>query len=237
MSATIKEISYNILNSLRGGRSNNNEHISLKQVEFNIKHYRAMLIRRDFQRNGKITRHFEQDLGCIPLTVVNASMCCGLPLDCTVVRTTQKIPRTVRYNFMDAITHISDPTGLNTIPLIDSIAVQFLPFDRFTKNDRKAYMIEDYLYIYNPDGMDMVNVRGVLENPEEAANFDCDGSDCYDDTMAYPVSLDLVNAITDGLLQGTFMLLPRTTSDTEDDTMQAGHVPAPKQQARGKRPA
>lgn len=224
MSATLKEISYNILNMYRGGRSSNNEHISIEQVMFNVKHYRAMLIRRDFQRNGRITRHFEQDLGCIPLTQVNASVCCGLPLDCVVSRTTMKIPRTVRFNYMDAITHIADPTGLNTIPLVDSIAVQFLPFDKYTKGDRKAYMIEDYLYIYNPDGMDMVNIRGILEDPEEAALFDCDGSNCYDDKQPFPMSMDLITAITDELLKGTMMMLPQTTSDTENDAMQTGHV-------------
>jgi len=221
---TQKEIAYNVLNTLRGGRSTNNDHISLRQVMFNVDHYRAMLIRRDFQRNGKVSRHFEQDLGCIGLELVNASLCCGLPLDCSVSRTVQELPRTVMFNFQDAITHISDPTGLNTIPMIDSIAVQFLPEDRFTKNERKAYMIEDHLYIYNADGMDRINIRGVLETPQDAAQFDCDGSDCYDDESQYPISADMVSAITDGLLKGTFMILPQTASDTENDQMEATHM-------------
>ena len=44
---TLNEIAYNILNTYRGGRSNNNDHISLDQVKFTIKYYRAMFIRRD----------------------------------------------------------------------------------------------------------------------------------------------------------------------------------------------
>lgn len=202
---------------------------------FNVDHYRAMLLRRDFERNGKITRHFEQDLGCIELTPVNASKCCGLPLECVVVRSVIKLPRMIRYKYRDGITHISDPTGLGTIPLVDANTVQWLPYDRHTKNERKAYMIEDYLYIYNPDGIDNVNVRGVLESPEDAAKFDCDGSNCYDETTDYPLSADLVTAITEGLLKGTFMMLPMTKQDTENDNIEDSVIEGQNQPQRGQR--
>ena len=59
---TLDEIAYNILNLLRAGRSSNDELISLEQLKFNIKHYRAMLIRRDYARNGYVSNHLEQDL-------------------------------------------------------------------------------------------------------------------------------------------------------------------------------
>jgi len=229
---TLKEISYNILNLYRGGRSSNNEHISLRQIEFNVKHYRAMLLRRDFARNGLVSRHVEQDLGCIELEKVNASQCCKLPIECDVVRTVVDIPRTVRFNFTDAITHVSDPSGLITIPVVDALTVQFLPYDRFTKNTRKAYMIEDKLYIYNPGGMDTINIRGVFEDPEVVAKFECDGGDCYDDQSDFPMPLDMVQAITDGLVKGTFMMIAQTVSDTENDTLQAGHLMTPQTQSR-----
>jgi len=226
---TLKEISYNILNLYRGGRSSNNEHISLRQIEFNVKYYRAMLLRRDFAKNGMVSRHSEQSLGCIELEKVNASQCCSLPIECDVVRTVVDIPRTVRYNFNDAITHVADPSGLITIPVVDALTVQWLPYDRFTKNTRKAYMIEDRMYIYNPAGMDTINIRGVFEDPEETALFDCDGSDCYDDESDFPLPMDLVQAITDGLVKGTFMMILTTPSDTENDTLQSGHITPPKQ--------
>lgn len=229
---TLDQIAYNILNIFRGGRSNNNEHISIPQIKFNIKHYRAMLIRRDFERNANITRHHEQDLKCLELELVDASKCCGLPLDCLVSKTKLKIPRTVRLKRSEGITQIADPSGLNTIPLITPISVQSLPYDRFTKNTRKAYMIEDYLYIYNPNGMDTVNVRGIFEDPEELAKFDCDGDDCYDSDSDFPISADLIQAITDGLVKGTFQMLPAMPSDTENDAMQDGQIPIQKQNAQ-----
>ena len=79
---TLNEIAHNVLNLVRGGHSHHDESISLRQIKFNIQYYRAMLIRRDFARNGMVTRHLEQDLGCIKLEAVDAVKCCGLKLPC-----------------------------------------------------------------------------------------------------------------------------------------------------------
>ena len=228
---TLNEIAYNILNLVRGGRSSNNEHISISQIKFNIKYYRAMFVRRDFARNGMVTRHLEQDLGCLALKKVDASKCCDLPVECAVYKTEESLPKTIRFNFRDAITHVSDVTGLGTIPLVEAHTVQWLPYEKYTKDKYKAYMIEDYLYIYNANGLGYVNVRGVFENPEDVAKFDCDGSDCYDDDMDFPMPMDMIQIITQGLMGGELMLLSSTKNDTTNDTLQdQGGMPAPKKQ-------
>ena len=226
---TLNEIAYNILNLVRGGRSNNNEHISISQIKFNIKYYRAMLIRRDFARNGMVTRHLEQDLGCLELEKVDASKCCDLPVSCAVYRTKKKLPKTIRFSFSDAITHVGDVTGLSTIPLIEPHAIEWLPYDKYTKDKFKAYMIEDYIYIYNAQGLQFVNIRGVFENPEDVALFDCDGSDCYDEDMDFPIPMDMIQIITQGIMSGELMMLASSTNDTTNDTMQdQGRPAAPK---------
>lgn len=225
---TLNEIAYNILNLVRGGRSSNNDHISLDQIKFNVKYYRAMLIRRDFTRNGIITRHLEQDLGCLKLIKVDASKCCGNKLNtgCAVYRTQKKLPRTVRFSFKDAITYVGDVTGTGTIPMIEPHMVEWLPYEKYTKHQKKAFMIEDYLYIYNADGLQYVNVRGVFEDPEEVALFDCDGSDCYDDDSEFPIPMDMVQIITAGLMSGELMLLSSSVNDTTNDTLQDQGRPA-----------
>tara|TARA_R100000951_G_scaffold9319_1_gene8278 strand:+ start:727 stop:1413 length:687 start_codon:yes stop_codon:yes gene_type:complete len=224
---TLNEISYNILNLVRGGRSSNNEHISLDQIKFNVKYYRALLIRRDFQRNGSITRHFEQDLGCLELEKVDASKCCGLPIECAVYRTKEKIPKTVRFNYQDAITYVGDVTGTTSIPMTQPHAIQWLPYEKFTKDRKKAYMIEDYLYIYNAEGMGFINVRGIFEDPEDLARFKCDDSDCYDDTKDFPIPMDMVQTITQAIMQGELMMLSGSMNDTSNDTLQDQPQAAP----------
>ncbi len=217
---TLNEIAYNILNIVRGGRSSSDDHLSLGQIKFNIKYYRAMMIRRDIARNNFMSRHIEQDLGCLNLIRVNASKCCDFDIDCEVYRTEKKIPRTVRANFKDMITYVGGVDGINTIPIIQSDYVKFIPYDKYTKNQRKAFFIEDYLYIYNPDGLELINVRGVFEDPEEVAKFDCDGTDCYNDNMPFPMPADMIQAITTALLSGEMMMITTTVNDTTLDRMQ-----------------
>ena len=226
---TLNEIAYNILNLVRGGRSSNNDYISTGQIKFNVKYYRAMLIRRDFARNGMVTRHLEQDLGCLELQKVDASKCCNLPTECAVYRTVKKIPRTVRFNFKDAVTYVGAIDGKGNIPLVESHTVQWLPFEKYTKNKMKAYMIEDYLYVYNADGLKYINVRGVFEDPEDVTMFDCDGSDCYDDNSEFPIPMDMLQTITQGIMSGELMMLSSSVNDTTNDTLQDQGRPAPKQ--------
>ena len=217
---TLDQIAYNILNIVRGGRSNSDEHISLSQIKFNIKYYRAMMIRRDLARNNFMSRHLEQDLGCIKMQKVNASKCCDFDIDCEVYKSQVKIPRTVRANFKDMITYIGGVDGITRIPLIQPDYVKFIPYDKYTKNQRKAFFIEDYLYIYNPDGIELVNVRGVFADPEEVAKFDCDGTDCYNNDMPYPMPADMIQAITTALLSGEMMMIANTAGDTTLDRTQ-----------------
>ncbi len=226
---TLNEIAYNILNLVRGGRPNQSEHISLSQIKFNIKHYRAMMIRRDFARNGIVTRHIEQDLGCLELEEVNPSKCCDLPVSCSVSRTIKKIPRTVRFNFKEGLTYVGDVTGIETIPVIDNHMVKWLPHDKYTSNKHKGYMIEDHLYIYNAKGLKFVNVRGAFENPEDLKNFQCENGVCWDDSKPFPISADMIQAITAGMASGELQLLLGTTSDTLADQAQdmTGGIPGP----------
>tara|TARA_R110001592_G_scaffold349736_1_gene645272 strand:- start:1248 stop:1946 length:699 start_codon:yes stop_codon:yes gene_type:complete len=226
---TLDEIAYNIINLVRGGRPNQSEHVSLDQIKFNVKYYRAMMIRRDFARNGIVTRHIEQDLGCLELEEVNPSKCCNLPTACSVSRTIKKVPRTVRFNFKEGLTYVGDITGIETIPVIDNHMVKWLPHDKYTSHKYKGYMIEDYLYIYNAKGLKFVNVRGVFESPEDLKNFQCENGVCWDDSKDFPIPADMVQSITMGMASGELRLLTNTLSDTLADQEQdvKGGTPAP----------
>ena len=218
---TLDEIAYNLLNILRGGRSSNDEQISLSQIKFNIKHYRAMLVRRDYARNGVVSKTLEQDLGCIPLVKVDASRCCNLPSECPVYRTNRKMPKPVRFNLQDAFTFIGKPDGTAAITKVEPYMVEYLMYDKYTKSKPKYYMIDEYIYVYSPNGMENINVRGVFEDPEEVHDFDtCNDGKCYDPMSDYPLPADMLSAINMGLLQGELQLLRSGATDVELDRQQ-----------------
>ena len=83
-------------------------------------------------------------------------------------------------------------------------------------------MIENYLYIYNAEGLEYINIRGVFEDPEVISKFgDCDGEKCYDDSSTdYPIPMDMLALINQGILNGELALLAGTKSDNTNDRMQ-----------------
>ncbi len=229
---TLDEIAYNIRNLYRGGRTSQDDPISLSQLKFNIKYYRAMFIRRDYARNGLVTRHLEQDLRCIKLEQIDASKCCNITIGCPVYRSERQIPRTVRFNFEEAITFVGDVTGHGRIQLIKPYEVNFLTYDKYTSRVKKAFMLEDYLYIINPEGMDTVNLRGIFEDPEEIGRYlDCNGTPCYDGTQVFPMPMDMVQGIVSGIAGGELRLLAGSVSDTELDRGSDGYSGQPQQQS------
>ena len=226
----LNEIAYNLLNLVRGGRSNHDEHISLDQIKFNIRHYRAVFIRRDYAKNGFNSRHSEQDLGCVDLIPVDASKCCNIETKCAVYRTVKKIPKTIRYNFEEAITYVGDVSGINVIPMVASKMIKWLVYDKYTAKKMKAYIIGDYLYIYNAEGLENINIRGVFENPEDVSKFDkCSDGGCYNDSKdPFPIGMDMLNLINKGLLDGELNLLSTSLNDTTNDRMQDKPTPTKK---------
>lgn len=221
---TLNEIAYNLLNLMRGGRSTHEENISLDQIKFNIRHYRAVMVRRDFARNGLVTRHLEQSLGCLELEKVDGSQCCGLEIGCDVYKTKLPIPKTLRFNFEEAITFVGAADGLTRIPLVSSSIIKYIQYDKYTSESKKAYTLGDYLYIFNAEGMGFVNIRGVFENPEELAKYDCDGSECYDEFADYPIPMDMLQSINSGIINGELRLLGITASDSTNDRMPGNQV-------------
>jgi len=224
---TLDEIAYNLLNLFRGGISSQDENMSLNQIKWNIKHYRAVFIRRDFARNGLVTRHLEQDLRCVQLEKVDLSKCCNITIDCPAYRSVKPIPKTVRFNFEEAITYVGDITGVGRIPLIRPYEVPFIPFDKYTKNNPKAYMIEDYIYVINLPGAEYINIRGIFEDPEEVQGFlDCGGNPCYSDSDTFPMPMDMVQAINAGMMNGELRMLAGTFTDTTADRAQDKGAPS-----------
>ena len=213
---TLDEIAYNLLNILRGGRSSNDEHISLAQIKFNIKHYRAMFIRRDYAKHSVVSKTLEQDLGCIPLVRVDASKCCSLDSGCPVYRTNVKLPKPIRFNLQDAFTFIGKPNGTSHISVVEPYMLDYIMYDKYTSKVPRYYMIDEYIYIYSPEGLSNINIRGVFEDPEEVHNFDtCNGGRCYDPKSQYPLPADMLSAINMGLLQGELQLLSSSPTDKE----------------------
>lgn len=189
----LHEAAFNILNALSGGRSSHGDHLSLEQLKFQILYWRATLIRREIEKNGR-TLEMEQVLLATPLATSGA------------YKMTAVLPNVVRTKDFYGIIDVRIAGA--SIPLVNYQAAEFVGYSRFTSLSRRAFIREDRLYLVNPGAATTVDIRGLFENPEEAFNFNYlnqtsigtigldDGDGLWRDSEnEFPVSMDIYQRI------------------------------------------
>ena len=220
--ASLNQIAYNLLNTMRGGRTSHTEHLSLGQIKFAIKYYRALFIRRDFERNSNRFRLFEQDLGAVDVSLYDTAEDTVEESLEEVLRTDDIIPAPVRLKNWEGITFVGgiDKQG-RPIPLIDGNRSYWQQFNKYTKTQPEAYYRNGYVYINNATDLDIINIRGVFEDPEEVFNFTAaNGLDLYNPDSAFPIPMDMLQRITQGLINGELSVVVQTPDDDELDRKQ-----------------
>lgn len=223
--ASLEEIAYNILNTLRGGRSSHSEHLSLDQVKFAIKYYRTLFIRRDFYKNFNRYRPFEQDLGLVSLSIQDTADSSNHTSGNKLLRTDERIPAPIRMKNWEGITFVGgiDKAG-KPIPVQDAHKSYWDKYNKYTDNEPSAFYRDGYVFLRNVDNADVINIRGVFEDPEDVHEFTRDnGFDLYDDNAPFPISTDMLQGITRGLIDGELRVLISTPNDTELDNLQDGN--------------
>jgi len=221
-SASLNEIAYNLLNTMRGGRSSQEEYLSLEQIKFAIKYYRTLFIRRDFYRNKNRFRMFEQDLGIVDVSMYDTAESNVEESLVQMLRTDDRIPTPVRLKEWEGLTFVGgiDKSG-KPIPVIDAHRNYWQKFNKYTANQPEAFYRDGYVYLRNVDNLDVINIRGVFEDPEEVHDFTHqNGLDLYDDSSPFPISSDMLQRITQGMINGELSVLIQTTNDTELDNLQ-----------------
>lgn len=221
-STSLNEIAYNILDTLRAGRTNQSERFSLEHIKELVKTYRALLIRRDMQRNHSRYRLFEQDLGIVSVSAVDSADDPNVTTGEQVIRTDNQLPAPIRMDRWEGITHISCKGKFQEpIPLLDTSRSMFQTYNKFTGDQPYACLINGYIYVFNDISIQQLNIRGVFEDPEEVFDFtDSNGLDLYDEDSPFPVPKDMVQRITQAIINTEGKTLIQTVEDTELDQQQ-----------------
>lgn len=116
------------------------------------------------------------------------------------VRTVNKIPKAVETHKGQLYTRIG-PVDLmaKEFPLKEVIEIPFLGSGRFNQNVITAFYLNERIYLKsNSEDMQFVKgiaIRGIFEDPIEAANFNALDTDCWTLDDEYPLSERLFNYI------------------------------------------
>jgi hypothetical protein len=209
--ASLNEIAYSIATKL--GKPT--DIVLVNNIKFSIINYRALFIRQDFTKNGKVHQLYVQDLGCVPVEKTDSAECCDVESGCSVYRTVDILPDPVRlkgledYTFVGAINKITRYTAL--LPE----EVQFLGYNKYTKHDPRYIYRNQRVYVFNVQP-EYINIRGVFADPRDASRFNhCDDADCYTDDDNFPIPEDMIPGIISGFINGELQILRDTNEGQE----------------------
>ncbi len=172
--------------------------ITLDIIKFHIKNVRAQFIRNEGNKNRSIDPEIIQDLGCVDLVLVDRAECCDTEIDCFFLRTRNKLPGFIELHHKPMVTRIGPVDKIaRPYQLIPFERVPFEFYNKFTRNEIKAFLMNnnDYMYfaIHKDNilsrSLTKVNIQGILENPSDASFFtSCSGQSCFsDDSTSFPM--------------------------------------------------
>lgn len=190
--ATLNEIAYDILNSMSGGRTSDDNFISIDQIKYNVNYYRSLFLHRDLNKSVFEDYSFYQK---VELEFIYDQIN-------DVYMSTEPLPKILRLSHRYPI-RIG---GFKNIPVTLRNSLRFNQYNRYTKNKNKAYLEHDVLFIFSNRVIDKLEVEAIFENPSEAYIFA--GKDPLSvDDLEYPCSSDVVQRLTGSILNRSVELL------------------------------
>lgn len=225
--ATIKEHAQNIKNILRNGLgTSDDDRLSIRNIEFWIKGYRADAITALTQYGKIIDQSLVQDLGVVKLEEVDAAESCipGIEWGCKVLKAT--IPETIDLPKNRALTFVGKIDKMTPIVVDAPDVTKFKQATKFGGLFTRAYMIGGTnLYIIPSDKdkkIEYINVRGIFEEPERVIQYDEDCNErCFNtETDDYPLPISYYDFITTKIFRKEFGIILRTQNDELNNSRQ-----------------
>ncbi len=227
--ASYSEIAFDVLELLKNSNISDDTDISLEHILFHVNNQRALMLRNEYNKPGrKIDQHITQDFGCLELEEVPSIDCCEISSDCYQLRTKKKIPQLLELHSGSALTRVGPANRLKAPYHIISLEqAPFTTANKFTGNEIKALLLNDYIYVIIPDvnqqGLQFINARGVVSDPTSLESFKCDdtGLPCFSYDDEYPINAWMLPYIKEQILRqfGASLNIPKDTDNNSKDNV------------------
>lgn len=173
---------------------NDTSDVLINRLKFTIIYYRAMMIRRDYTRNIHLPESLLQELVLETETV---------PYHEAIekhkfVRTKLKPPIPVRIK--GPVFHYVGGVDRKTpYQFIYPEQMQYHNSNKWQCKPPGYSYIDGYITLHNISATKII-IRAIFEDPRKVGEFTGEG--CVDDDAEFPITLDMVEGITKGILSG-----------------------------------
>jgi hypothetical protein len=172
----------------------------LRSLEDSAWNLRATFIRREYDKTKIVHEDLIQDLGCIPLEMVDAAECCEIDSGCKVKRTVHPVPKPVRFKREEPFEYVGDIDHSPEYVLTTAGELELILHHSEVPSIYPYYIYRNG-YIYTTAQVKYLRVRGVFETPSEASIFnDCKDSHCDTEEEAF-IPGDMAELIETELLR------------------------------------
>ena len=210
--ATLNEIVYNIALQVEKA----DDAVLLERLKFHVAYYRAQFIRQDQRRNHSLPSQFLQKLDCLEMEAASAMECCSTEdIGCTVWRTKKTIPRPVRIYDGSEFAYVGTVDAKEPYQRTTGVQAEYAKYNKWTADGARYIYANDRIYVLNARPSKIL-LKGIFEQPQElAAYLCCDGNAIFSEDKQYPISMDMVQRVTQSILS-TEMQLENRQNDSDE---------------------
>jgi hypothetical protein len=210
--ATLNEIVYNI--ALQVEKSD--DAVLLERLKFMVAYYRAQFIRQDQTRNHSLPSQFIQTIDCLEMEAASSMECCNVEdIGCEVWRTKKTLPRPVRIYDGNEFAYVGTVDSKEPYQRTTGVQASYASHSKWMPNMARYIYANDRIYVINARPSKIL-VKGIFEQPQElAAYLCCDNTAAFSEDKNYPISMDMVQRITQSIL-ATEMHLENRQNDNDE---------------------
>lgn len=212
MGVSLDKIVYDLLLIIRGSNVSQSEPISIRQLEEWAHQYRAVLLKRDLDKNRMPNPDYIQEIPNLALSALEGSEDNTIGSDCYTFRSTLQLPKALDLSKKSGITYVGTILGVQ-IQMVPYNRFKWQMFKKYTKNDKLAYLRNQYIYVSNNTLLEYINVRGVWENPLELTAFND-----VDYRANYPIPMDKIPALKELILTKELGMEAKTSTDDKNNS-------------------
>lgn len=200
------KISLNELVDLLADRTGHSFSIPIQEelkVIFNYK--REDWIQKIIDKHPEQRKNFLKDFSVSLVEVDRAE--CPVDVDCTVLRTSLKIPQPIRseYTLFDYVGAPDKSDGL-TYTAPDQFVIMKKYGSKYTADRAKYFYVNGYVYIYGDLNITNLNIRGLWPDQRQLGPFKCSDVPCYTDDDQYDVPGDIINSMVQDVIKNELKL-------------------------------
>lgn len=172
----IEELQYTIA----GVFEKETDHVFLEQVKSMILGARAEAIRRHIDKYNNVPSAFLAQINCESTGKFDIAECCDTNIGCKVVKSTNKIPSSIRTGNVNApFRFVGSVDNSVAFTYIEPSELNYILSDRFVPKHLRFYSyINEHIYIFNGNSKNF-RVRDIFNDPYQVIDLnDCNDTEC-----------------------------------------------------------